>query len=392
MLRSKLRFVKSICACAKNKFIPIIIGTLLFSWACNSGEKAEQSSTHTNNRFEYAHNIFSAKGSNTIVVYVNSQKNDSITYILSSEKPQKSFDAASKTFYIQTPIQQVALTSTTDIAPISELHETQSIFAVCEIFRFCNPEIHQMHKAGKITDIGSAFHENVEKVLEINPKVLIKTLYSSSLDGNNDHYLQAGIPIIYNNNWQETRPLGRTEWIKFFGLLYNKEHEADSIFTSIRDSYNEQKSHYSNVQKRPRVLAGELTKDTWYAPGGNSYIAQFIADAGGEYIFSNNTKQGSIPLNFEQIFEKSQTVEVWFGSRFDTFDDLFVENHLYSLLPITKTSQCYNYNKTQCGDCNDYFETGTLRPDYVLADVIKILHGDSVAQQNCKFFHKISKK
>jgi iron complex transport system substrate-binding protein len=376
----------------KYKLAPIqlLIVLLLLASSCNSSTTKQHTATTTNNRFEYAHNIVSQHGSNQVVVYLNPQHSDSVTYILSAERPEKVYDAESKTFYIQTPIRQVALTSTTDIAPIAELHETQSLLAVCEVFRFCNPEVHALHAAGKIADIGSELHENVERIIAIQPKVLIKTLYSTTINSNDALYLQADIPIIYNNNWQEANPLGRTEWIKFFGMLYNKEHEADSIFTAIRNSYNEQKARYTNTVKRPRVLAGELVQDIWYAPGGNSYIAQFIADAGGEYIFANNSEQGSIPLNFEHIFQQSQSVDIWFGSRFNTFDELFAENNLYTLLPITKTRQCYNYNKTQCGECNDYFETSTLHPDYVLADVIQILHGDSTAQQNCRFFQQIS--
>ncbi|MCL2328934.1 MAG: ABC transporter substrate-binding protein [Bacteroidetes bacterium] len=356
--------------------------------ACNSGN-SEQRTAQANNRFEYATNIFSEQGSNRVVVYLNSQKSDSVVYILTSEKPEKTYDAASKTFFIQTPIQRVVVTSTTDIAPIDALNELGSLIAVCEVFRVCNPHIHELFAAGKITDVGSELHENAEKIIAIQPNFLIKTVYNTAFTQNDALYLHANIPIIYNNNWQEMNPLGRTEWIKFFGMLYNKEHEADSLFAVIRDSYNAQKARYANATNRPRVLLGEMVADTWQASGGNSYIAQFIADAGGDYIFAKNTKSGSVPLNFEQILQKSQDVDVWIGSRFSTKKELFAENHLYSLLPITKTTQCYNYNKSQHGQCNDYFETGALRPDYVLEDCIRILHGDSVARRDCRFLQEL---
>lgn len=365
-------------------YIGIICALFAFAASCNSGNST-QHAARVNNRFEYARNISSEQGSNRVVVYLNAQHSDSIVYMLTSEKPENIYDATTKTFFIQTPIQRVALTSTTDIAPVAELHEVHSLIALCEVFRFCNPAVHELYAAGKITDIGSGFDENVEKIIAVHPNVLIKTLFAQAFSNNDMLYLQSDIPIIFNNNWQETSPLGRAEWIKFFGMLYGKEHEADSIFAVISNSYNEQKTRYAAVENRPQVLAGEMTGNVWYAPGGNSYIAQFIADAGGEYIFANNNEQGSIALNFEQILQKSQTAHVWIGSRFSTKKELFAENHLYSLLPITQTAQCYNYNKAQRGECNDYFETGTLRPDYVLADVIAILHGDSGAQRNCRF-------
>ncbi len=369
-------------------YFTIIYIFFVFAASCNSGNNSQQHK-QTNNRFEYATNIFSEEGSNRIVMYLNSQKSDSVVYILTSEKPEKIYDGASKTFYIQTPIQRVAITSTTDIAPIDALNETGSLIAVCEVFRVCNSRIHELFVDGKISDVGSELYENAEKIIAIQPNLLIKTIYNSAFTPNDALYLHANIPIIYNNNWQEVNPLGRTEWIKFFGMLYNKEHEADSLFTIIRDSYNTLKARYANAISRPRVLLGEMVGDSWYASGGNSYIAQFIADAGGNYIFANNTERGSFPLNFEQILSKSQDVDVWIGSRFSTKNELFTENRLYSLLPITKTSRCYNYNKSQTGECNDYFETGTLRPDYVLEDCIRILHGDSVVQQNCRFLQKL---
>ncbi|MDR2962351.1 MAG: ABC transporter substrate-binding protein [Bacteroidales bacterium] len=365
-----------------------IFALALCTFACNSSNTV-QHTVRSNNRFEYAVNLFSEKGSTTVILYLNAQKTDSVVYELVSEKPANIYDAATKTFFIHTPAQQVAVTSTTDIAPIAALGKIDVIIAVSEVFRSCNAEIQARYATGNITDVGSELYENAEKIIAIQPQLLIKTVYSTAFTQNDVLYVQAGIPIIYNNNWQEATPLGRAEWITFFGMLLGKEHEADSIFAEIRDSYNEQKARYVHAAHRPKVLLGEMVKDTWYAPGGNSYIAQFIADAGGDYLFSENNERGSLPMNFEQVLQRSQAAEVWIGSRFSTKKELFAENQLYKLLPITKTDRCYNYNRAKVEQCNDFFETGTLRPDYVLRDCILVLHGNSAAQQGLRFLQKL---
>lgn len=53
-------------------------------------------------------------------------------------------------------------------------------------------------------------------------------------------------------------------------------------------------------------MTGVMYGDVWYVPGGRSYAAKFIEDAGGKYLWSDNPKTGSIELSFESVLEKAK--------------------------------------------------------------------------------------
>ena len=85
---------------------------------------------------------------------------------------------------------------------------------------------------GFIRELGKNEGINTEVILELNPEVVI----AFGIDGNNKTYetiKKSNIPVIYNGDWTEASPLAKAEWIKFFGVLFEKEKEADSIFDHI---------------------------------------------------------------------------------------------------------------------------------------------------------------
>jgi len=299
-------------------------------------------------------------------------------------------DFAKKIFYIQIPIKRVAALSTTDIAMINELGFTESIIASCDIFRMSNEYLRNKYTEGKLFDLGSSMNENQEKVLEIHPDLLIKSAFGIEFLEKDRLIFNSNIPILYINNWQETSPLGRAEWIKLIGMMYGQEQKSDSVFAVIEKKYKDLQTKVANIKQKPIVLAGDMIKDVWYLPGGNSYVAGFIADAGGNYVNSKNTSTGSVPLSFEKILELSSQVTVWIGTDADSYKAMYKTNKMYELLPVCQKKNCFNNNKrkNKFGG-NDYWETGSARPDYLLADLIKIFHPSVLPHYEMYFFNKL---
>ena len=277
---------------------------------------------------------------------------------------------------IQIPLQTLAATSVTHFEFLSLLGEINTVTGVCSPKIIYNKFLNARFSKGKITDLGDAFSMNVERTLQLKPSAVMMSGYNQ-----NDLYAlrvsQAGIPVIFNNEWMETSLLARAECIKFVAVFYNKEKVADSIFAGVDKRYNEIKSKAAGVKTKPSIMAGSNFRGTWYMPGGRSFMGRLFADAGADYFFANDTTKGSLPLNVEMVLKNFSQTDVWLNCSFNSIADLVKADSKHALFNPVKTGAVYNFNKRKLpSTANDFWESAVARPDLLLSDVIAILHPD----------------
>ena len=257
---------------------------------------------------------------------------------------------------------------------MSLLDETQTITGVCSPKLIYNAELQKNIDAGKITDLGDAFNLNVERVLLLKPNALMTSGFNQT-DANAQRIGQAGIPVIYNNEWMETSLLGRAEWIKFVAAFYDKELQADTIFAGIDKRYNDLKTKALKVTTKPKIMSGNNFRGTWYMPAGRSFMGQLFLDAGADYFYANDTTTGSLPLNVETVLKNFANTDIWLNVNFSTINELIKADSKHALFRPVKTRQVFNFNKRLLpSTANDFWESAVARPDLLLGDVITILH------------------
>ncbi len=243
---------------------------------------------------------------------------------------------------------------------------------------------------GFITDLGPDDHMNMELLMGINPDAVIA--FDMSGESNAlDKIVEAGIPVYYNSDFLEETPLGRAEWIKFFGALLDKREMADSIFNKIENDYVFLRDKLSTIQERPTILSGVVYGDTWFLPGGNNWAATFYKDAGGDYLWKADTTSGWLELSFESVYEKGVNAEFWIGtSTINTKEELLGQDERYSAFEPFVEDNVFNYNKIIGPNGGyDFFESGYARPDLVLSDLIKILHPEFLPAYEMVYFQKL---
>jgi len=275
---------------------------------------------------------------------------------------------------VKIPLQTLATTSVTHLEFLSLLGELKTITGVCSPAIIYNPTVLKRVGEGKIADLGDAFSINVEKTLQLSPGAVMMSGYNQ-----NDPYAkrvsQAGIPVIFNNEWMETSLLARAEWIKFVGAFYNKEKLADSIFSNVDKRYNEIKSKAAAVKVKPNIMAGSNFRGTWYMPAGRSFMGRLFADAGARYYFATDTTSGSLPLNVETVLNNFAQTDVWLNCSFSSISNLLKADSKHALFRPVVLKQVYNFNKRLLpSTANDFWESAVARPDLLLSDVIAILH------------------
>jgi iron complex transport system substrate-binding protein len=287
------------------------------------------------------------------------------------------------------PLQTIAPVSATHFEFLSLLDELHSVTGVCRPELIYHPVIRENAANGQLVNLGDAFHINVEKTLELNPDAVM-TNGMNQIDANTKRVSQAGIPVIFNNEWTETSLLGRAEWIKFVGAFYNKETAADSIFRQIEGRYQRIKEKAGKVAHKPSIMAGSNFRGTWYMPAGNSFMGQLFADGGANYYYADDTSTGSLPLNVESVLQNFAETDYWLNCNYGSIDELLKADRKHQLFRPVKLRQAYNFNKRMLpSGANDFWESAVARPDLLLADVIAILHPEILPEHELFYAEKL---
>lgn len=292
---------------------------------------------------------------------------------------------------IKVPTKRIVVTSTTHIPMIELLNKETSVVGFPYSKHVSSKRTRQLIDDGKITEIGKENSLNTEILLDLNPELIVG--YSvSSADKSLTTVQKAGINVIYNGDWLEETPLGRAEWIKFFGVLFDKEKQADSIFTIIEKNYLRAKEIALKSIRKPSILSGAImSKDIWNLPAGESFVAQFLKDANLNYLWQETKGKGSLSLSFESVFEKGMYADFWITpGYFSSKEQLLASNALYGKFKAFQNNQIYtpSIKKGITGGIL-YYELAPTRPDLVLKDIIKITNPDVLPDYKMVFFEKM---
>ncbi|MEQ9403018.1 MAG: ABC transporter substrate-binding protein [Cyclobacteriaceae bacterium] len=316
------------------------------------------------------------------------EKIDSSEYLVVDEPWPKAQEK--KTYDLSKPVKKVVCTSTSHL-PFFELLGMEEVVIGFPNLKYISSEVFRKRaEEGFLTDLGPDGGMNMELLLSLNPDAVIA--FDMGGESNTlDKIEEAGIPVFYNSDFLEKSPLGRAEWIKFFGALLNKREKADSIFNYIESEYNRLKEIGSNTLEKPTVLSGVVYGDTWFLPGGQNWASIFFENAGSEYLWQNDTTSGWLELSFEAVYETANASDFWIGtSTLNTRDEMLGQDERYGSFGAFQNDAVFSYNKKRGPSGGyDFFESGYSRPDLVLADLIKILHPELLTDYETVYFQKL---
>ena len=286
---------------------------------------------------------------------------------------------------VKVPVKDIVIYTSVHAAIIDQLHETDKVIGVCEPRYMDTPAIQEGIQAGRIADLGEATSPNIEKMIEIGAELVIASPFQNSSYGPVE---KIGIPIIEGADYMEAFPLGRTEWIRFYGLLFGKEEMADSIFKETEQAYLSLKDLTANIDNRPTVLSEKKFGSSWYVPSGDSYMAHLIEDAGADYMFKDLPGAGSTPLAFETVFDKAIHADIWLvkynQSSEMTYNDLRSEYTPYENFDAFKKKRIYTCNTGAV----PYYEEFPIHPEYLLKDLIWSFHPELVFGYSPRYFRE----
>lgn len=283
---------------------------------------------------------------------------------------------------IRTPIKKALVYSSVHANAIKELGHLSSVKGVCDAQYFTLPEITEGVENGSIANIGSSMSPVVEKIIALSPDAIILSPYQNA---NYEELTRLGISVIQCADYMEATPLGRAEWIKLFGILYNQEEKADSIYNCVVNDYNDLIKLTANEQQKPKILSENIINGTWYVPGGDSYMAQLFSDAGGSYAWSDVHTSGSIPLDMPRVLEKAHDADVWLIKSFDStfsYSKLKAQNVLNAEFKAFKEQKIFFCDTER----TTLFQDFPFHPELLLKEYIAILHPELIPEYKLKYF------
>ena len=354
--------------------VSLILFSIVLFFSCGSRQTASPQEEGDTVRFKYATqlNVVRYEGY-TVATLKNPWKEGMILhqYVL-VPKNQEQVPMIHGATVIRTPLSRSMIFSTVHCAMLMDFGKQDCIAGVADLKYIKIPWIQQQVQQGQISDVGDGLSPVVEKIIDQRPDALFLSPFENS--GGYGKLEEINIPIVECAEYMESSPLGRAEWLRFYGMLFGCEEKADSLFDAIDRNYNTLKALAKN--KTQKVLLDNITGSVWYVPGGKSTIGQMIQDAGGDYPWASDAHSGSVSLPFESVLEKAGEADIWlfrYSSDHDmTYDELRSEHHGYNLFKAFRNHQVYGCNV----ELSPFYEETPFHPDWLLNDFICILHPD----------------
>ncbi|WP_406657146.1 ABC transporter substrate-binding protein [Methanolobus sp. ZRKC2] len=287
----------------------------------------------------------------------------------------------SDSIVIEVPVDSVAALSTTQLPALEIIEELDKLKAVSAFTYINSAPVREMIDEGSVEEVGTGSYMNTESMVRINPELVLTLTTGIPYDDEHINTLiDLGLKPVVINEYKEETPLGQAEWLKFISLFFNGEEQANDYFTQVSEDYMELAEKTSSIEERPTVMSGMAWQGMWYVPGGKSFIAQYIDDAGASYFWQEDDHTASVPLDFEAVFDKGKEADYWVtSSMWNSIDDAESEDALYlEFKSLTNENVFTSYAKVNENGGNDYYESGTVRPDLVLADFVKMFHPEMV--------------
>ena len=315
--------------------------------------------------------------------------NKTYRYIL-KEKNGIVPDSLQQNPIIEVPIKSIVVTSTTHIPSLEMLDEEKSLVAFPNLDYISSEKVRARIDSKKIREIGTNQSLNTEVLIDLQPNVII----GYGIDNNNatlDNLQKSGLKVMLNGDWNEETPLGKAEWIKFFGVLYGKQKEANDIFSKMTNDYFKTINIAKKATTQPTVLVGDMYEDKWYLPKGTSWGSQLLKEANANYLWSETKGTGSLSLSFETVLEKAQNATVWITSgQFSSLKAMADANPHYQKFSAFQQKNVYTFTRKK-GEKGGilYYELAPNRPDIVLKDIVKIMHPELLPNYELYFFEKL---
>jgi iron complex transport system substrate-binding protein len=291
---------------------------------------------------------------------------------------------------IKTPATRVVCMSTTHIAFISALGETSTIKGVSGLRHVSDTLVRAAAARGETLETGYDANLSYETIYSLKPDVLFAYGVAGEFVPIEKKLNEIGIKVVYIGEYLEETPLGKAEWLIAVAAFFGRMKEAAAIFDRIEADYEQVGKSARGCPTKPSVMINLPYKDVWYMPGMKNYMVKFIEDAGAKYVYPQNNRRESVPVSAEKAFALAWKADFWLiGNASASLDEMKAFDSRIAGVPAFKRKKIYNRNLRANGFGDDFWESGIVKPEVILKDLIKIFHPDLLPEHESYFYRHL---
>lgn len=217
-----------------------------------------------------------------------------------------------KLIVLQEPVKNLYLVASSVMDMFAQLDRMDAI-SMCGLKEedWYIPAAKQAMKDGTLLYAGKYSQPDYELLLSQNCSMAIENSMIYHTPEVMEKLEEFGIPTLVEYSSYEEHPLGRVEWVRFFGALLDQEEKADQLFEKQKEALK-------------RVEAEESTGKTvafFYITSNGlvqvrqstDYIPKMIELAGGKYVFENlgdpDSRRSTVNLQLEDFYDGAQDAD-----------------------------------------------------------------------------------
>ena len=371
----------------------LAVTLLLGLWGCPAGHSAMEwgevvYAPHEAKGFE----IVATEGASTVLrVLTPWQGAEGVVKEVFIARNGESAPEGFKGAVVASEPEKVVCLSSSHIAFIDALGEVEKIVGVSGAEYITNPHIADGVALGSVREVGYDVNVNFEVLASLRPDVVFIYGTAGENDALSSKLDELAIPYIYVADHAETSPLGKSEWVVAFGEVLGIREEAEELFGEIAERYESLRLAMLDVKERPSVMLNSPYKDIWFVPADDSYVVRLIEDAGGRYACAGGKGKISRPISGESAFIYLSQADYWLHpNTARTMAQLVGENPKFATTSVALKGNVYNCTarNTSAGG-SDFWESGSLMADVVLADLISILHPERANGHQLYYYEQL---
>lgn len=290
------------------------------------------------------------------------------------------------------PIGSLYSASSTHLALLVDLQRLDVLTGVSTKRFLIGDEILQRAHSGHVREFSPAGVIDTELVVSQKPALFMT---GASTSAELSVIRQAGIPVVANHEWLEPTALARGEWLKYMALFLNEERAAQRLYAEVKGRYRALSARATAIpdDRKPTVMTGRGTRGDFVIAGGRSYVAALISDAGGRYVWADNTATGSETIDLEAQLKRAGNADIWInGGGWSSLTAMVKDEPRYGLFKAYRDGQVWVYERrVNAAGANDYWSGAVSHPDLILADLVKIFHPALVPQHELQWYLRVAR-
>lgn len=289
------------------------------------------------------------------------------------------------------PARRVVCMSSTYVAMLDAVGSVSSVVGVSGL-HFVTNEYVRDHKED-IGDVGYDGNINFELLVALEPDLVL--LYGISGASMMETKLrELKIPYAYVGEYVEEVPLGKSEWIVAVAEMVGVRERGEKVFKEIPVKYRSIQERVMSIASqdgKPKVMINTPYGDSWFMASTTSYVARLIEDAGGDYLYRENSSNQSLTIDMERAAILTSEADVWINvDGVGSIAELSAKYPKFADAPCVKGGRVYRSDKRSFPNGgNDYWESGVVYPDAVLSDLAKIFYPQLMEDVEFTYYRKL---